>query len=246
MPFFGTLWLRLAIRELLNQKRFVSLFVVNLTVGLLSFNLIQSFQSGLNQQVRDSSKEIFTADVSLQTTSRHLDENELTLWASLTKDLVASESNITTLMAMSVSVKSGENRLVSVYAVDPTFPLYGTVRLDHHMSLPQDSDMLFKTPQILVPEDFAVQMQIAPGDELQLGQTKFKIAALITSDIQAGSVFSSFAPRVYIGKQHLEGTKLVLPDSRFTNVKYARWVPQFNEDQREKILQTLHAKSTLR
>ena len=61
-PFF---WAKLALRELLNNRRFSLFFLFNLALGLAGFIALDSFKESLDNHLGQNSQAILGADVAL-------------------------------------------------------------------------------------------------------------------------------------------------------------------------------------
>ena len=59
------LWFRLALKELLNNRRFSIFFILNLSLGLAGFIALDSFQVSLDRHLTRNSKSILGADISI-------------------------------------------------------------------------------------------------------------------------------------------------------------------------------------
>ena len=58
-------WLKLALRELLNNRRFSIFFIFNLALGLAGFIALDSFKESLDNHLGQNSQAILGADVAL-------------------------------------------------------------------------------------------------------------------------------------------------------------------------------------
>ena len=58
-------WLKLAFRELLNNRRFSLFFLFNLALGLAGFIALDSFKESLDNHLGQNSKAILGADIAL-------------------------------------------------------------------------------------------------------------------------------------------------------------------------------------
>ena len=67
--------LKIALRDLINSKRFSFLFILNLALGILGFVLIHSFKGSVNDTLAARSKILLGSDISL-TGRRALNEQE--------------------------------------------------------------------------------------------------------------------------------------------------------------------------
>lgn len=115
----------------------------------------------------------------------------------------------------SMAVTANDNQLAMLKAVDEPFPLRGSVRI---------ADALFATDRIAtggpavgtvwVEPRLLQSMKLGVGDELGLGASVFKIAAVVTGEPGRGGNLFSLAPRVMMNLADLPLTQLVQPASR--------------------------------
>ena len=86
------LWFRLALKELLNNRRFSIFFILNLSLGLAGFIALDSFQVSLDRHLTRNSKSILGADISISSrmpvpreTLNHLEQILPSPWESSKK-----------------------------------------------------------------------------------------------------------------------------------------------------------------
>ncbi|MDX1778630.1 MAG: hypothetical protein R3339_07100, partial [Thermodesulfobacteriota bacterium] len=68
------LWIKLALKELRNHRGFSLFFILNLTLGLVGFLILDSFRASLDHYFAGRSKAILTADIGIQSTRPFQDE----------------------------------------------------------------------------------------------------------------------------------------------------------------------------
>ena len=132
-----------------------------------------------------------------------------------------SQSLRLSTMARSLPTTDGATHLVSLKAVDASYPLKGVLKLQSasspdkiypqtptrapHMPLPGQA---WVDPSIL---DF---LSVSVGENIILGDASFTISDVIEDEPDKGSGFMNFSPRVMINVGDLKSTHLVLPGSR--------------------------------
>ena len=124
-------------------------------------------------------------------------------------------------MARAPDDKGGAARLVAVKAVSAGYPLRGQMRLASTVggALQAVASGPASVPQrgtVWVEAAVLDTLQLAPGDALLLGDSRFTIAKLIVQEPDRGAGFMSFAPRVMLHADDLAATGLVQPASRIT------------------------------
>ena len=223
LPPRWTLWPKLAVRELRNNLRFSVFFVVNLALGLAGFIALDSFQVSLDRHLARNSKAILTADLSLSSNTPFEPEvlNRL-------RTLLPEDHRETRRVAFFTMVAGADrSRLVQLIAVDEGFPFYGGLRLAHKGVADADwvRRELLEGGKLWAYPELLNALGLEVGEQLQIGDREFEIAAAITED--ASSAFNSFgvAPRVYIGLSQVESTGLLTTKSR---IRFQRlyWLPE--------------------
>ncbi len=115
----------------------------------------------------------------------------------------------------SMVVRGGSNVLSDVKVVGEGYPLRGELRL---------ADAVYGKDRALrgapasgtawADERLFHQLKVAPGAAIELGNSRFTLAAVITQEPDAGIGLLNAAPRVIINAADLAGTGLVQPGSR--------------------------------
>ena len=123
----------------------------------------------------------------------------------------------------------GETRLVSLKAVDASYPLRGELKvLDqsaNDLISISATDIKSKATNVLtkgapqsgevwVESSLLDSLEIKIGGVIELGRGQFKVTRVITYEPDKGVGFMSFAPRVMINQTDLGVTQLIQPSSR--------------------------------
>ncbi|MEO6276932.1 FtsX-like permease family protein [Roseateles sp.] len=116
-------------------------------------------------------------------------------------------------MARAIETQGGESRLVSVKSVSSGYPLRGRIALRE--SLPGQGSAP-AAGEVWADPAVADGLGLKVGDTLLLGDSRFKLAALIETEPDRGAGFINFAPRVMLTETDLAATNLVQPASRIT------------------------------
>ncbi|MGQ0596585.1 ABC transporter permease [Aquabacterium sp.] len=138
------------------------------------------------------------------------------------KGLRVAETAVFASMARAPDEQGGEARLVSLKAVSPNYPLRGQMTLG---SMGADGIVHpgGKAPaggppagQAWVEPGLLLALSLKVGDELWLGEARFRVGAVIVSEPERGGGFVAFSPRVMVRAADLPRTQLVQPASRIT------------------------------
>jgi putative ABC transport system permease protein len=122
-------------------------------------------------------------------------------------------------MARATEERGGASRLVALKAVQPGYPLRGTLMLQ---GSPDAKGVASEVAAQGVPApgeawvDPATldALQLSLGDTLLLGDSRFRIGAVIALEPDKGAGFMNFAPRVMVQQGDVAATGLIQPASR--------------------------------
>lgn len=192
------------------RSGFTVLFVLILGIGLSGFLLVEALRSSISYSLDSQSRSLLGADLSISST-RPFSADEERIILEIIKDLPYGR----TTEFFSMLANDTESRLVLVKAVDPSYPLFGKIKI-----LPQEDKQLGAyleaEKNLVVSPETLLQLNAKIGDQLQLGGTNFKASAEITDDPTQS--FRSFAlgGRIYLANKYLASTKLIREGSTAT------------------------------
>ena len=213
-PFF---WFKLALRELLNNRRFSLFFLFNLALGLAGFIALDSFKESLDNHLGQNSQAILGADVAL---TSYLPFEEKTLDALEAKFPPNTLSTRKTTLFTMVASKD-QTRLVQVTGIEAGFPFYGKMVLKKNGVVQEENirQSLNTSAEAWVYPELLFMLGLKIGGSIKIGEQSFSIADTVIDD--PSSSFSSFglAPRVYLGYSQMQETGLLSKKSR---VSYQR------------------------
>ncbi len=111
--------------------------------------------------------------------------------------------------------KGGASKLVSVKAVSDNYPLRGRLTLRAGDDAPERRQGGAPPPgSVWIDPALLSALGLAVGDTLLLGDAQLRIDAVIVTEPDRGTGFSSFSPRVLMRESDLPATGLVQPGSR--------------------------------
>ena len=216
-------WLRLAWREIHNNKKFSIFFALNLSIGLIGFLALNSFNTSVQNQLRRDAKGILTADVAVNAT-RPFKEEELGRILESLKPIDQSRQ----ISFVSMSANGFNSRLSQIIAVDSGFPLYGELELQERGIIgSREVAAVLKKPVIWVYPDLLTALNLKIGDSLKIGTKTFQIDDVVLQD--PGTSFSTFGvtSRIYMGYGHVQKTGLTeIGRSRVVYREYYRLNPE--------------------
>ncbi len=188
-------FLRFVFSELLHSKRFVALFLINLSLGLSSFVALEFLKSSVDNTVSTQSRNVLGADFGYSS-RRPINENEL---KTIEGGLPFERSSTEMIEMFSMVSKGSSSSLVQLKAVENVFPFYGQVLMK---PLKKTSD-LEDTQSIWVYPEILTLLNASVGDSLKIGSMTFRIAAVVDDDFASG-ISTSMAPRIYMSLAHLK------------------------------------------
>lgn len=132
------LWLRLAIRELRRDSGFSLFFILNLSIGLVGFIALNSFNNSLQLHIKNNLKEILTADLVISSSAQISDAANKIIESVIGKTQSVAKSNNSPTSGIKESrqisffsmISSSDSKLANIIAIDGAFPLYGNILSD--------------------------------------------------------------------------------------------------------------------
>ena len=119
--------------------------------------------------------------------------------------------------SMALDVSGDHTRLASLKAVGPHYPLIAQVTLRRSLSGTDRPHSGAPDPgTVWVGAGLLGALRLQVGDVLQLGNSRFRIAAILVREPDTGAGFINFAPRVMMNQADLAATGLIQPASRVT------------------------------
>lgn len=120
-----------------------------------------------------------------------------------------------TVVFPSMVMAGGLPQLASVKAVSSEYPLRGAVRVADAPGQPdREADGAPAPGELWLDPQLVDALGVKLGDALQLGDSSFRLARVITLEPDRGAGFVNFAPRAMIALDDLAATNLVQPASR--------------------------------
>ena len=211
------LWLQLMFSEMRGNRSFCVTFILNLSLGLIGFLVLDSFKSSVQSSLADRSRAILAADISVSA-RRPLTDTEQKKIISITPQGAKRRYEVN-LFTMAAS--SSGTRLVEVRAVDNNFPFYGEISLKSGAVIsPGTPKAITQSPRAWIYPELAVQLGVQVGDRIKIGETHFTVDDLIESDPSVSSISFAAAPKVYLGLPYLENTGLMGTGSRLQQTAF--------------------------
>ena len=219
-----TLWMRLAIKQLLRNQGFSLFFILNLSIGLAGFIALNSFNYSIQKHLSNNLKEILTADLAVSS-SRPLNEIEIK-----TIEKILENDKHESRQISFFSMVSGNNlsRLAKIIAVENNFPLYGSILMKKNQSDDaQKSKNSNQNPGIRVAETLKKNLEPDPEPGFwQKNNTSYDINGIlpVTWINQDLAISLNLKPgdSLRIGKMDFVVNNIVIssPGSAVTSVEF--------------------------
>ncbi len=120
-------------------------------------------------------------------------------------------------MARASDMQGGSAKLVALKAVEPGYPLRGSLRIKSQTGAIEKVAKSIPEPgQVWVETQLMDALGLSMGDALLLGNSRFTIAAAIAVEPDRGTGFMNFSPRVMVNSADIEATGLIQPASRIS------------------------------
>jgi putative ABC transport system permease protein len=219
-----TFWWRIAFREISNSGRYSFAVIMSIAVGLAGFGTVNIFSQSFQNQLQKTSLQTTGAEF-LASANQPLIESDL---ASIRQFLAIEQPHSRRVSFFTMVSAADETRLVLVNAIDENYPIRGRFVTDVDLS----SARLQAEPIALLDPELSIQLQVKPGDSLQIGQMTFRIAGNVTEDSSAASMGFNVAPRAYIGAQFVAQTGLVQIGSR---IRYDYLLPKLEATPHDRV-----------
>ena len=218
--------LRLARREMRSGLVGFRLFIACLALGVAAIAGLLSFSRAVEEGLRADARDILGGDVAISLLYREATPEQI--------DFMKTRGQLARWIdsrAMARPIKpDGRPALVQMKAVEPGYPLYGTVELKGGGSL---ADALAKRDGVwgaVVEEAALKRMNLAPGDRVRVGDVTVEMRGIIAREPDRGlNAFASLGPRLMIPFDAVIESGLIQPGS-LLNWEYRLRLPPGTSD----------------
>ena len=202
--------LRLALRMLVRDWRAGELRVLALALVLAvgSVASVAFFADRVRLALTRDAHQVLGADVLL--TADHPWSGEF--GDAIDKLGLARAESVT---FVSMARAGDEAILAAVKAVTPGYPLRGKLRTAPELyAADADAAGVPAAGSVWLDERMMTALRVKAGDAIELGTSRFRVAAVLTLEPDRGVSFMNFAPRILMRLDDLPATGLVQPQSR--------------------------------
>ncbi len=196
--------LLIARRELRGGTRGLRIVLACLALGVAAIAAVGSLRAAIDAGLATSGRTMLGGDIEVEGGAAPLPA-ALTDWL---RGRGAKLSVVTELRSMLVA-PNGERQLVDLKAVDPAYPLIGSVTLAPAGTLP--AALAFGG--MVVDPVILQRLGVAPGAVLRLGNAQMTVRAAITDEPDRVATPTLLGPRAMIALDALPATGLIQPGS---------------------------------
>jgi putative ABC transport system permease protein len=211
---------RIAWRELRAGKAKFLFVLLSVAVGVAALTGVRGFSDSFSRALLEQARSILAADVSARMFRQPTAQEAQQLQGLEAKGV--RETTVTEMLSMAMVKGDPIPLLVSLKAVDPAqYPFYGTVILSSHAGGAAQSggpalrDVL-SNETVVVDDNLLVRLRAKVGDELKIGDSWFRIAAVVEKEPDRLTAGVGLGPRVMITREALRQAGLLQPGSRAT------------------------------
>lgn len=199
---------RIALRELRGGLKGFYIFLACIALGTGAIAAVNSVSTAITDAISSEGRSLLAGDVRLELDNREATQAELAFMQGF-----GTVSVSTGLRSMARLADGSDQSLVEVKAVDETYPLYGKLVAEPDRPL---ADLLAVEGNVygaVVAPLLLERMNSKVGDELLLGNARFRITGTIVTEPDAVSDGFGFAPRFLTSRKALFASGLVATGS---------------------------------
>ena len=202
---------QLARRELRGGIRGLRIFLACLMLGVTAIAGIGSLAASVVAGIKADARDLLGGDAEVRLAYRPASATEHAFLAQSGR-----LSEIATMRAMARTRGGDRRSLIELKAVDPAYPLYGTVVLAPAESLGAALDRRGGSFGAAVDRAVLDRLGLALGDNLKIGEATLQLRATVEREPDAVAGGLEFGPRVIIAAEALAETGLTRPGALVT------------------------------
>jgi putative ABC transport system permease protein len=200
---------KIAWRELQASKAKFLFVILSVAIGVAALTGVRGFSDSFQRTLLGEARTIMAADLSARMFRQptQVEEQQLNVLASRGME----RTEVSDTVSMVSSPGDPVPLLVSLKAVDPQkYPFYGTVDLQPAGDLRQ----VLTDTTVVVAEDLLIRLHTQVGANLKIGDSTFRIAAILVREPDRMSSGMGLGPRVMMTQSALEKSGLLQQGSR--------------------------------
>jgi putative ABC transport system permease protein len=242
---------RMLVRETRASWRRLLFFFLCVAIGVAAIaamrSAIQNVRTGLAREART----LTAADLVIQATKAWdaetlalIDRRLATAHVQATTDTIETPT-----MVRPADQSKAVARMVEMQAIEPAFPLYGTVTMLEGKTY---SHALLEHGGVIVRPELLAQLGVSVGESIVIGQATFEIRGVLDNEPGRRTGAFTLGPRILIDAADLPGTGLLTFGSRarysrllrVPDAELPRLTREFRNDFRGKLLTVRNYRDT--
>jgi putative ABC transport system permease protein len=200
---------KIAWRELQASRAKFLFVIVSVAIGVAALTGVRGFSDSFQKTLLGEARTIMAADLSARMFRQPTEQEEQQLKVMASNGI--QRTQITDTVSMVSSPGDPVPLLVSLKAVDPQrYPFYGAAELQPAGDLRQ----VLTDSTVVVAEDLLIRLHTQVGASLKIGDSTFRIAAILVHEPDRMSSGMGLGPRVMMTQAALEKSGLLQQGSR--------------------------------
>ncbi len=200
---------KIAWRELQASRTKFLFVILSVAIGVAALTGVRGFSDSFQRTLLGEARTIMAADLSARMFRQPTTEEEQALNAMASHGVQRTE--VTETVSMVSSPGDPVPLLVSLKAVDPArYPFYGAVQLQPAGDLRR----VLTDETVVVADDLLIRLHTQVGASLKIGNSNFRIAAVLVREPDRMSSGLGLGPRVMMTQSSLEKSGLLQQGSR--------------------------------
>lgn len=212
----------MAWRETRAAWRHFLYFLVCIAIGVGALTGVSLFGTQVERTVTKEARGLLGGDLEIRLTRRISPQGRDVLDSLMERGIVLTHVSELVAMAAQAEPSSGgqPTQIVELKAVEPQYPLYGSLRVEPDTDLrellrQQDRNCSERACfGVVVQESLLIRMGLAVGDRLKIGEGQFVITGVIRTEPDRMANAFSLGPRVLMSQEGLRSAELIKVGSR--------------------------------
>ncbi len=223
----------MAWREIRPALRRFGFMVLAIALGVGAVSGIKGFSRALDSSMARSARELIAADLAVRMNSAPNDAELRTLRELEQRG--AAMTRITETLSMASLAGAAQPVLSTVRAIDPLmYPFYGTVELEPPAAL----SAVLTDDAAIATRELLVRTGASLGSTIQIGDGRFRLAAVLTGEPDRIASGVELGPRILITRGGLERSHLIQFGSRASETFLFRLTPDIGLEGARATLRT--------
>ncbi len=178
--------------------------MINLTISLISFILLNSFKESLNTYVGNNSKAILTGDLSIYS-RRAFTVQEQEVINSIEKNQTASLYRYFSMIRV-----ADKSQLINISIFNKNYPLYGEIETQDFngnvISFARVKKEMGDKKIAIINEDAKLSLGITQPTTIRVGEDEYLIKYLVTKDVGGSINFNQISRKIYLADEQHDQT----------------------------------------